>query len=487
MRDTSKSSTQSQPATQRTGIQRRDLLGGFVAGMAGISTCAIAKCPTDPTTVCNVTQLYSVKTKNIVEVRDVNDIRQALRQWPGPVSVGGGRYSMGGQTAVQDGWQTDMRRMRGLVSFDAGAKVVRVQSGMRWRDLQTIIDPHNLSIRTMQSYSNFTVGGSVSVNCHGRYVGHGPIVSSVRALQLVMADGEILETTSNRNSELFYAAIGGYGGLAVISEVELSLDENFAIERHTTSVSLEEYPAWFAQVVASDADVLLHNADLIPADFDKPLCVTWRSSKKPLTVEARLQEEHVAYRGEKLAIWAMTELPGGNSLRKSLVQPLQDRPAVVWRNYEASMDVASLEPYTRNNATYVLQEYFIPIGQFASFARAMARLMKQVPTGTLNVSIRHSPPDVHTQMRWAREEVFSFVVYYKQRVGVDAQRTVGSWTRNMIDIALKAGGTYYLPYQMHATQSQFDSAYPQAHAFRTLRKQVGASRFTNSLWQKYEV
>lgn len=46
---------------------------------------------------------------------------------------------------------------------------------MRWRDLQDHLDPHDLSVRTMQSYANFSVGGSVSVNVHGRYVGHGPI------------------------------------------------------------------------------------------------------------------------------------------------------------------------------------------------------------------------------------------------------------------------------------------------------------------------
>lgn len=275
--------------------------------------------------------------------------------------------------------------------------------------------------------------------------------------------------------------------MGVISEVELLLDDNFAIERHTAVVPLEDYPAWFSNLVASDADVLLHNADLIPTGFEKPHCVTWRRSNKALTVQTRLQTEGGGYSGEKIAIWAMTELPGGSSIRKGLIQPMQERQAVVWRNFEASLDVASLEPYTRSIATYVLQEYFIPVRQFASFTRAMARLMRQVPTGTLNVSIRHSPPDMHTYMRWARDEVFSFVVYYKQRVGQDAQNAVKSWTRGMVDLALKAGGTYYLPYQMHATQSQFESAYPQADAFRKLRKQVGASRFTNALWQKYEV
>jgi FAD/FMN-containing dehydrogenase len=58
---------------------------------------------------------------------------------------------------------------------------------MCWRDLQVHLDPHDLAERIMQSYSNFSIGGLLSVNCHGRYVGAGPLAHSVRALQLVTA------------------------------------------------------------------------------------------------------------------------------------------------------------------------------------------------------------------------------------------------------------------------------------------------------------
>jgi FAD/FMN-containing dehydrogenase len=61
-----------------------------------------------------------------------------------------------------------------------------------WRDLQKVIDKHNLSVKIMQTYANFTVGGSVSVNCHGRYIGHGPIVSSVLELKLITASGQLI-------------------------------------------------------------------------------------------------------------------------------------------------------------------------------------------------------------------------------------------------------------------------------------------------------
>ena len=467
---------------------RRAAIGRLAgAALAAAASDASATCPADPSTVCNVTHLYSVATAGIVAVHDADDVRRTLRQWPGRISIGGGRYSMGGQTALAGGLQLDMRGMRELVAFDPAAKTVRVQAGMRWRELQAIIDPHQLAVRTMQSYANFTVGGSVSVNCHGRYVGHGPIAGSVRALQLVMPDAEVLEASPERNAELFYAAIGGYGGVGVITEVELALDDNFPIARSTARVPLEDYPAWFASKVASDPTALLHNADLLPSGFDRPQAVTWRRTDLALTEPARLRPTQARYATEQATIWAMSELPGGDKLRSAIVQPLQDKPAVVWRNYEASRDVAELEPASRATSTYVLQEYFIPERHFAGFARGMAALLRAGRSGTLNVSIRHAPADRQTLMAWAREDVFSFVVYYKQGTAPSAAPAVAEWTRAMIELALAHHGVYYLPYQLHATQAQFEQAYPQAAALRTLRRRIGAEKFSHALWERYGV
>jgi hypothetical protein len=39
-----------------------------------------------------------------------------------------------------------------------------VQAGTRWRQIQKHIDAANLSVEIMQSYANFTVDGSLSVN-----------------------------------------------------------------------------------------------------------------------------------------------------------------------------------------------------------------------------------------------------------------------------------------------------------------------------------
>jgi FAD/FMN-containing dehydrogenase len=436
--------------------------------------------------VANVTGLYTVEVARVETPRSAPEVAAAVRAWPGRIAVGGGRFSMGGQVALAGGLHLDMRQMNRLVWLRPDERAVRVQAGMRWRDLQDALDPLGLAVKTMQSYANFSIGGSVSVNAHGRYVGHGPVGHSVRALQLVLADGRVVEADPDRHGELFRAAIGGYGAVGVITEVELEVAQNVRIERIVEAVPLERYARHFRERVLGDGTAVLHNADLLPPAFDAPVGVTWRraAADTPLTEPARL-----VARGRKytLAQNAMTDLPGGARLRRDVVHPLLNGgPAVKWLNHEASLDVAELEPRTRAISTYVLQEYFVPERHFESFARAMAGVLRSRGVEALNVSIRHAPADRVSMLPWAREDVFSFVLYHKQRTSARARAAVGRWTRELIDLVLAHEGRHYLPYQLHATRTQFDRAYPEAAALRRTKAEVDPDgRLSNELWRRY--
>jgi len=471
------------PLDRRT-LLVQSLLAAGVFGAPGSEALAASGLQIE-----NVTRLYPVEVARVVAPRSTGDVSSAITSWPGQVAVGGGRFSMGGQVAVRGGLHIDMRQMNGLVWLRPEDRAVRVQAGMRWRDLQDLLDPRGLAVKIMQSYSSFTVGGSVSVNCHGRYVGLGPVGHSVRALQLVTADGDVLEVGPQSRPALFSAAIGGYGAVGVITEVELDVVPNVRIERRVSPVPLRDYAAHFRQAVLADPTAVLHNADLLPPDFAAPVCVTWHrvGDDVALTEPERLVPRGKSYALEQNAIFVMTELPGGARLREKVIHPMLMRPPVVkWLNHEASLDVAELEPRTRAVSTYVLQEYFIQESGFLGFAQEMAELLRRRHVEALNVSIRHSPKDRVSALPWAREDVFSFVLYYKQRTWSRARDEVGAWTRELIALALRHGGRYYLPYQLHATVDQFNQAYPDASQLRWTKQQVDPTgKLSNELWRKY--
>ena len=191
----------------------------------------------DPLIVNDITKLNPIKVARVMKPKTSAEISNAVRTSEGYISIGGGRYSMGGQTAYEDSLHLDMRGFNRVLAFDKKEKTITVQTGLTWRDLQEYIDPHNLSVRIMQTYANFTIGGSLSVNVHGRYMGEGPLIRSVQSIKIILANGEEKVANRNVNSELFYSAIGGYGGIGVITEATLSLTDNVKIERKTTPLS----------------------------------------------------------------------------------------------------------------------------------------------------------------------------------------------------------------------------------------------------------
>lgn len=437
--------------------------------------------------VNDVTHLNPIVVQKILSPKTINDVVEAILNAEETISVGGGKFSMGGQTALERSLHLDMRQLNQILDFDQSRKKIAVQAGCTWRQIQEYIDPFNLSVKIMQTYANFTVGGSLSVNCHGRYMGFGPLVLSVDAIKIVLADGSIKEATPKKNSEIFYAAIGGYGGIGVIVEATLQLADNIKVSRHNIVLSVKDYLSFFKENIRSSKHAIFHNADLYPPNYKKIRAVTWFESYEPVTISDRLIPKQQPYHLQKYFLWVVSENKTGKWRRQWYVDPLFYRiKKVVWRNYEASYDVAELEPRVRTHSTYVLQEYFVPISQFEIFSIKIAEILKRFNVNVLNISVRHAYADPGTLLAWAKEEVFAFVLYYKERVSLIDRNRVPIWTRALIDAALSCGGRYYLPYQIHATKSQFQQAYPGYVDFFKLKETLDPNnKFSNKFLEKY--
>lgn len=437
--------------------------------------------------VNDVTAINPIQVSREVQPQSIEEIIDAIKTTTGPISIGGGRYSMGGQVAYENSLHLDMRKFNRIISLDTATKQVTVQSGIIWRDLQRVIDRHNLSIKIMQTYANFTVGGSVSVNCHGRYIGHGPIVSSVMALKIVTASGEVITASREQNRDTFAAVIGGYGGIGVIAEVTLQLVDNVKVERQAVEVSAAEYTAFFDKNIRNDEDVIFQNGDLYPPDFDVINSVAWRKTDKPLTDTVRVTPAGENYWLEHQAMRVVSNGDFGKWARRNFVEPyVYSDEKVVWRNREASYDVQELEPASRDNETYVLQEYFIPVKNVNAFIPKMKAIYDKYDVNVINVSLRHAYADVETYLSWAAEEVFAFVIYYKQGTDQVSREAVKQWTVEMTDAILSENGRWYLPYQPHASVEQFRKAYVNADKYFALKNKLdSAHRFTNKLLDKY--
>jgi len=93
--------------------------------------------------VNDVTRLNPVPVFAIARPTTIEEVQKALRETDLPISIGGGHFSMGGQTASPGSLHLDMRAMNRILAFSPVDGTVRVEAGVRWCDLQRFLDPHD--------------------------------------------------------------------------------------------------------------------------------------------------------------------------------------------------------------------------------------------------------------------------------------------------------------------------------------------------------
>lgn len=125
------------------------------------------------------------------------------------VSIAGARHSMGGHTRTASGLQLDLSGLSAMRLEPAG-DVVSVQSGTRFWQLLRFLDQRGASVRVMQSNSDFSIGGSLSVNCHGWQPNSPPMASTVESLRVMLSDGSVVTASRDQERELFSLVLGGY-------------------------------------------------------------------------------------------------------------------------------------------------------------------------------------------------------------------------------------------------------------------------------------
>ena len=107
------------------------------------------------------------------------------------------------------------------MSIDPQKRAITVQSSISWAQIQEVVNPYQLAVKVMQSSNIFSIGGSISVNAHGRDPRYGPLVETIDQMDIMLFDGNIKTISQNKNTDLFQAVIGGYGLFGVILEAEI--------------------------------------------------------------------------------------------------------------------------------------------------------------------------------------------------------------------------------------------------------------------------
>jgi len=138
------------------------------------------------------------------------------------VSVRGGGHSVSGLAVTDGGLMIDLAAMKGI-QVDPAAETVRAQAGVTWGEFNRETALHGLAttggVVSTTGIAGLTLGGGL-----GWLNGvHGLSVDNLLAVELVTADGEVLNVTDETNPDLFWALRGGGGNFGVATWFEYRL------------------------------------------------------------------------------------------------------------------------------------------------------------------------------------------------------------------------------------------------------------------------
>jgi len=435
------------------------------------------------TKVDSVVKAFADVDKATVQISEL--VKQAKEQGK-KISIAGAQHSMGGHTIYPDGIVLDMKGFR-YMELDSTEEYLLVGSGALWSEIIPYLDQHNRSVAVMQSNNSFSVGGSISVNCHGWQPNSPPIASTVESFRLINADGKILNCSRLENAELFSLVLGGYGLFGVILDVNLKVVHNKMYTAHQYVIKSADYIKEYDRL-ANDADIgmVYGRININPDNFMQEailstFTVDENAIMEPLKEGSLTSIRRTVFRGS-----------ANNAYGKNLRWRAEKFGASQINGKKFSRNQLlneSVEVFQNRDTAYtdILHEYFIPKNRVGDFIDSLRKIIPAYKVDLLNITVRNVKKDEDAFLRYANEEVFGFVMLFNQAKTNEAEMQMKAATQRMIDASITLKGTYYLPYRLHATKEQMSSAYPQAKEFFLLKKKYDpAEIFQNKFYQTYK-
>ncbi len=153
----------------------------------------------------------------IVRCRKTSDVVAALalaRREGLEVSIRGGGHNVAGRAVTDGGVMIDLAEMK-RIDVDPDQRTATAEGGVLWAELNNAAAAHGLAVTggaiSTTGIAGYTLGGGLG----WLMAKHGLAADNVLGVELVTADGEVLQVDAESHPDLFWALRGGGGNFGV--------------------------------------------------------------------------------------------------------------------------------------------------------------------------------------------------------------------------------------------------------------------------------
>jgi FAD/FMN-containing dehydrogenase len=134
------------------------------------------------------------------------------------ISIRGGGHNVAGRCVTEGGVMIDLSGMR-AIDVDAEAATARVQGGVLWSELNEAGAAHGLAVTggaiSSTGVAGYTLGGGLGWLMATQGLGSDNLI----AVELVTADGSVLDVSDSSHPDLMWALRGGGGNFGVAASL----------------------------------------------------------------------------------------------------------------------------------------------------------------------------------------------------------------------------------------------------------------------------
>jgi FAD/FMN-containing dehydrogenase len=446
-------------------------------------------------------RLNETAAGRIIEVRSLESLRQAVldaRQEGSAVSVAGGWHAMGGQQFIEGGAVIDTRPMQRVLELDAEAGTIEVEAGIQWPALVSFLSEAGKGgpawgIAQKQSGADrFTIGGSISVNAHGRGLTMQPLVADVDSLRVVTADGALVRCSREENRELFSHVAGGYGLFGAIYSATLRLAPAQKIERVVEIATADGIVDGFRDRIAHGFVYGDFQFAIDPASPDFLRRGVF-SCYRPADPEAPVPEDQrVLSREDWQRLLVLAHTDKTRAFEEYATHYLATSGQIYWSDLHQLADYTdgyhvALDQFlgAEHPATEVIGELYVPRERLADFLQDAAAECRRLGADVIYGTVRLIERDRDTALPWAKDD-FACTIFNLHTVHTEKgiARTADTF-RALIDLAIARAGSYFLTYHRWARKDQVEACYPGLPAFLEAKQRHDPQGLFQSDWYRH--
>ncbi len=150
--------------------------------------------------------------------KDLDELVQVLRQTPGQVRPVGSAHSFSALVPT-DGTLLSLSYFNGLLDHDPATLQATFAAGTPVSRMGPALKAVGQALPNMADIDYQTLAGAIATSTHGTGVGFTSYSGCVTGLQLVTAQGEVLDCDAQRHPEVFNAACVSLGALGVATQI----------------------------------------------------------------------------------------------------------------------------------------------------------------------------------------------------------------------------------------------------------------------------